>query len=319
MSYNKEIGMYEGYIYKIYNDINDKIYIGQTTLTVEERWKQHLSSTKYYQDNMILHKAMRKYGVDKFYISTVEVVCEITKLELLNKLNDLEIFYIDKYASHISDNGYNFSIGGNNKDFFNKKIDQFSLNGELFQTWESVSDVAIFYNISASDISSCCCGRLKTSAGYVWRIHGESFDQYEVASKRVRKVKKYTIDGKLLRVYNSASDAAKDIECTISSIIKVCTGYRKTLKGFVFRYEEDNFNGYDIKEELDEQKKRIKKRVKKYDLNGNLLNEYESIYQVSALNGFTRARIRNNCNGKQKTCGGHVFRYIDDAFDKYIV
>ena len=31
-----------GFIYKIYNDINDKVYIGQTSSTLEERFKQHL-------------------------------------------------------------------------------------------------------------------------------------------------------------------------------------------------------------------------------------------------------------------------------------
>ena len=34
MSYNKETGMYEGYIYKIVNDINDKVYIGHTQKTI---------------------------------------------------------------------------------------------------------------------------------------------------------------------------------------------------------------------------------------------------------------------------------------------
>ena len=34
-----------GYIYKIINDINDKIYIGQTIRTIEERWKEHLKES----------------------------------------------------------------------------------------------------------------------------------------------------------------------------------------------------------------------------------------------------------------------------------
>ena len=42
MSFNKETGLYEGYIYKIVNDVNDKIYIGQTRRTVEERWNYHI-------------------------------------------------------------------------------------------------------------------------------------------------------------------------------------------------------------------------------------------------------------------------------------
>lgn len=34
MSYNKEIEMYEGYIYKITNSIKNKLYIGQTITTI---------------------------------------------------------------------------------------------------------------------------------------------------------------------------------------------------------------------------------------------------------------------------------------------
>jgi len=31
-----------GYIYIIKNDINDKIYIGQTSRSIEVRWKEHV-------------------------------------------------------------------------------------------------------------------------------------------------------------------------------------------------------------------------------------------------------------------------------------
>lgn len=30
-----------GYIYKITNQINNKVYIGQTSRTIEKRWKDH--------------------------------------------------------------------------------------------------------------------------------------------------------------------------------------------------------------------------------------------------------------------------------------
>ena len=34
------------YIYKITNDINDKIYIGKTNQTIKERWRQHCADSK---------------------------------------------------------------------------------------------------------------------------------------------------------------------------------------------------------------------------------------------------------------------------------
>lgn len=34
------------FIYKITNDINNKIYIGKTRLTVQERWREHCHDYK---------------------------------------------------------------------------------------------------------------------------------------------------------------------------------------------------------------------------------------------------------------------------------
>ena len=62
MSFNKETGMYEGYIYKIINDINDKVYIGQTITTIAERWHGHMSSVlNEKRCKSALYNAMRKY------------------------------------------------------------------------------------------------------------------------------------------------------------------------------------------------------------------------------------------------------------------
>lgn len=39
-------GKYIGYIYKILNTINDKLYIGQTTSSIEKRFNDHLSAAR---------------------------------------------------------------------------------------------------------------------------------------------------------------------------------------------------------------------------------------------------------------------------------
>ena len=43
-----------GFIYVIRNDVNNKLYIGQTTYNLDRRWQQHLSKSK--TNNSLLYK-----------------------------------------------------------------------------------------------------------------------------------------------------------------------------------------------------------------------------------------------------------------------
>ena len=96
MSYNKETGMYEGYIYCITNTVNGKQYIGQTIRTIEQRFKDHINKSKCNKDNQYLYTAMNKYGIENFYVSQLEFISCKTKQELVDELNKKgNILYID--------------------------------------------------------------------------------------------------------------------------------------------------------------------------------------------------------------------------------
>ncbi len=85
-------------VYKITNLINNKIYIGQTTKTIQERWKSHLSYAKTGQTHFA--RAIRKYGKENFKIEAID-----TSATNQDELNKLENYYIHKYdAIH---KGYN--------------------------------------------------------------------------------------------------------------------------------------------------------------------------------------------------------------------
>lgn len=93
-----------GYIYKITNNINNKIYIGQTIRSLEKRWKEHIFKSKSGTHmNLPLARAIRKYGAENFTISLVEEVAD-------EELNDKEKYYINYYDSYHT--GYNATLGG---------------------------------------------------------------------------------------------------------------------------------------------------------------------------------------------------------------
>jgi len=92
-------------IYKIENQVNGKVYIGQTTQPLSHRKSEHFSRLKENKRQHKLYQAMRKYGKSNFLFS-----------EIANVLNveDLDRVEIDLIEQHNSFNrGYNATIGGN--------------------------------------------------------------------------------------------------------------------------------------------------------------------------------------------------------------
>lgn len=125
----------KGKIYIIKNKINDKVYIGQTVMTLNERFKCHLKpSTCKTRGSYKIYNAINKYGAENFYC---ELLCETSDIK---SLNDLEMYYIDKYDSY--ENGYNSTRGGDCKEI--SKVQDIQLFLKLFnegKTWKEIGEV----------------------------------------------------------------------------------------------------------------------------------------------------------------------------------
>lgn len=93
-----------GYIYKIINDINNKIYVGQTKRTLEKRWQEHIRYAQEKDSRTKFYKAIQEIGVEHFKIISIE---EIFGIE---ERNNREKYWIQYYDSF--NNGYNSTRGG---------------------------------------------------------------------------------------------------------------------------------------------------------------------------------------------------------------
>lgn len=60
-----------GYIYLIYNEINDGLYIGLTSRTIEKRFKEHKIEARNY-NSIKLYENMRKIDIDYWKIKELE-------------------------------------------------------------------------------------------------------------------------------------------------------------------------------------------------------------------------------------------------------
>lgn len=97
------------YIYKITNDINDKVYVGKTERTIQERFKEHCrDACRPRCEKRPLYSAMQKYGVEHFAIHLLE--------ETDNPV-EREQYWIEELGTY--NYGYNATRGGDGSIYLN--------------------------------------------------------------------------------------------------------------------------------------------------------------------------------------------------------
>lgn len=126
-----------------------------------------------------------------------------------------------------------------------KSIHQYNLNGTYIQSFPSINEAVRALQqdgikASTSNISYACNGKTQSAYGYLW-----SYVKKDIMEKKIRhrKVNQYSLDGKYIKTYNTLTEAAKENDINnISSITNVCTGKRKTAKGYIWRYYDNSLN-----------------------------------------------------------------------------
>lgn len=251
MAYNTETGMYEGYIYKIYNDINDKVYIGQTIQSIHDRFLDHIYCDRNEKYNTYIYNVMRKYGIDKFHVLELVKVQNESLEQLHIELNEVEKLYIKIYKSMRDENGYNLDSGGCSCTKFKKEVYKYDFNGNFLCAYESIADAARCMGCTETPIASVCKGINIQACGFIWRFKDDDFYKYPITKKKERakpkvnryitiQVNCYTLDDTFVCTYNSLEEAKNAVGLKNSyNITNVCQKRRTKTGGFKWFYAND--------------------------------------------------------------------------------
>lgn len=107
-------------VYKLTNQSNGKVYIGQSVDVEDRIYKHKLALRGNYHKNDHLQKAWNKYGEDSFLFELIKS-CKVRYLDRFEKL------YIHIYKSMNVKYGYNNDTGGNlNKTLAPQTIEKLS-------------------------------------------------------------------------------------------------------------------------------------------------------------------------------------------------
>lgn len=319
MAYNKETGLWEGYIYCLTNMKSNtyKKYIGQTITTIEHRFGQHYTAKKNYA----ISNAINKYGKENF---KVEQICKIvanTKEEVRKKLNKEEIFCIEWYQTKCNQNGYNIDIGGANSSYHCIPVDVYTVDGQFIHTFDSESDAKRYYDIY--DVSDMCKGKVGKNKKHniTFRYHGEPFEKYNPNTyKRSKTYYQFDLYGNLLNIFENRTDILNYLNnvcgLNINNLdLNKSIKNNTTAYGYVwsltneFRFDKDSY--------------RNSVKVKKYTTDGEFLGLYETISAALIAigkNPVNSTSIKMVCDGKTYYPRfGYVWRYEFDDFSKYPV
>ena len=116
-----------GIIYKIKNQINGKIYIGQTIHGFNRRYKNNLEE---YTKNIHLKNSIDKYGIDNFSVyKAIDIAFSRTELDIKEQI------WISFYRSYDEKFGYNKTKGGGSPVFTEEVKENMSKSQK--KKWES--------------------------------------------------------------------------------------------------------------------------------------------------------------------------------------
>lgn len=326
-----------GFIYKITNCENNKVYIGQTVGSIEHRFKEHKNAAKRGCDYKF-HRAIRKYGVENFIIEQVEECNN-------NLLDDREIYWIKYYDSYHK--GYNSTKGGNG---LQKPLPDFEV---LYQEYvvedKTIREIAKNHDICEESVRKVLKRngiKVKKKPSYDYKKIADSYkefknerrvcEKYGCSSEVVKRAcEKYEIKvlsagdvastsrskivyqislktGKIINSFESAKKAGEAVgnEARGLNISDVCRGRQKTAFGYYWSYSKD----YTLPN-LENQKK---KKICQLDKQGNLIKIFDSVASASEEISGVRENTCSTCiascaRGKFSTAYGYKWKYLEEG------
>lgn len=144
----------------------------------------------------------------------------------------------------------------------------------------------------------------KVAAARRGKTHSE-----EAKRKMSRGVVQYSIGGKKIKTWEAITLAAKSLEVHITSISAVCRGKRRTAGGSQWRYLSDDIEELNPLKNYKKGGDNLKKPVKQYTQEGNLIKKWESISSASRSLGVQHTSISKVCRGKGHTAGGFIWKF----------
>lgn len=169
-------------------------------------------------------------------------VNHIDENKLNNKCENLEWCFAKENCNHGTRN-IRVGMSGRNSPSKSLPVFQFSLCGEFIKRWDSLCEIERQLGFRHSNVGSCCYGRKISMYGYIWCFE-KNYSKEVIDSKVLiyqkahtpKKVAQFSLDGTLIKVWESSKQIFRELGIKDSLISVVCNGKRKHSNGYIWKY-----------------------------------------------------------------------------------
>jgi len=202
-------------IYQVINLVNNKQYIGQTTLTPDQRFARHIVDANK-GSNFHFHMAIRKYGEENFTIKEIETI------EGDQETVDIaEIYWINKHNTY--HNGYNSTLGGKGFCIYDSEVIKIAL-----EAGEKVKEI--------TKKLGCCEETVRKIARKngitVDRVYKEEVQQYDKDNNYIQSFESQAAAARYLVEQGEAKGQASSATSKINEVVR---GKRSTAYGYKWK------------------------------------------------------------------------------------
>lgn len=220
--------------------------------------------------------------------------------------------YVDEYDQSIFDLDWHIN---NPRDTLT--VYQYSLDGNLIETWRSASLAASELNIGVNNIYQCCRGLSNNCAGFAWSYvkfnNIDEFDERKYGTREYNRypIYQYTLDGNLIKMWDSIYDASTTLNINRNCIRDCCN--RDGLSAGGYFWSKDIIEDMSIFPIVKEGKywPRPLEPIYQYTKDFKLIKRWDSIPIASEETKISSNSIRNCTSGWKKTAGGFIFSRYD--------
>lgn len=118
------------------------------------------------------------------------------------------------------------------------KIYVYNINGEFIGEFGGYRECSRKLNIDKGNITQVLTGKVQQCNNMIFfkDYKGQVINPIIISNKKIRSVSSFDKSGKLVKKYNSVSEAAKDVGSQTTNISKSCNESNRICKGYYWKY-----------------------------------------------------------------------------------